>query len=106
MYDAALSMPYNKLPKKFRDVLLYGTGEKKLEYDYTNRSGYVQHRSHSFEGLVNNLERRYRATGSEWIKEKLEAFMSVSTCPSCQGNLLSRLHFLPLFHIVFRVVGI
>ncbi len=87
-YGADLSAPFNKLPKKFRDILLYGTGDEKLEYDYTNRSGYVQHRSHAFEGLITNLERRYRETGSEWIKEKMEAFMSVDVCPSCHGKRL------------------
>jgi len=88
MYGADLSVPYRKLPKKFREILLYGTGEKKLEYDYTNRAGYVQHRSHSFEGLANNLERRYRETNSDWIKEKIEAYMNVSECPACHGNRL------------------
>ncbi len=87
-YGADLSAPFNKLPKKFKDILLYGTGDEKLEYDYTNRSGYVQHRSHAFEGLITNLERRYRETGSEWIKEKMEAFMSVDVCPSCHGKRL------------------
>ena len=87
-YGADLSTPFNKLPKKFKDILLYGTGDEKLEYDYTNRAGYVQHRSHAFEGLINNLERRYRETGSDWIKEKMEAFMSVDVCPSCHGKRL------------------
>ena len=88
MYGTDLSVPYRKLPKKFREILLYGTGEKKLEYDYTNRAGYVQHRSHAFEGLANNLERRYRETNSDWIKEKIEAYMNVSECPACHGNRL------------------
>ena len=88
MYGADMDTPYKDLPKKFREVLLYGTGDKKLKYDYTNRSGFVQHREHTFEGLVNNLERRYRETGSDWIKEKLEAFMSIDTCPECHGRRL------------------
>ena len=87
-YGADLTAPYRKLPKKFRDILLYGTGDSKLEYDYTNRAGYVQHRSHSFEGLAVNLERRYRETSSEWIKEKIEAYMNTSECPECHGNRL------------------
>ena len=88
MYGVDLSTPYGKLPKKFRDILLYGTGDKQLEYDYTNRAGYVQHRRHSFEGLATNLERRYRETNSQWIKEKIEAYMSVSECTACHGNRL------------------
>ena len=88
MYNADLTTPYKKLPKKFKEILLYGTGDKKLKYDYTNRAGFVQHREHSFEGLAVNLERRYMETGSEWIKEKIEAYMSISECPQCHGNRL------------------
>lgn len=87
-YDADITLPYKDLPEKFKEVLLYGTGDKKLVYDYTNRSGMVQHRNHTFEGLINNLERRYRETGSQWIKEKMEKFMSVNTCHACNGNKL------------------
>lgn len=88
MYEADLDTPYSELPKKFKDVLLYGTGEKKLEYTYTSRSGTVQQRSHTFEGLVNNLERRYLETQSEWIKEKMNRFMRISPCPECKGQKL------------------
>ena len=88
MYDADLDTPYSQLPKKFKKVLLYGTGEKKLEYTYTSRSGTVQQRSHTFEGLVNNLERRYLETQSEWIKEKMNKFMRISPCPECRGQKL------------------
>ena len=87
-YDVDLTVPYQDLPEKFRNILLYGTGNEKLQYDYTNRAGYVQHRNHTFEGLVNNLERRYRETGSEWIKEKMEVYMRVSPCPQCHGRRL------------------
>ena len=88
MYEADLDTPYSELPKKFKDVLLYGTGEKKLEYTYTSRSGTVQQRSHTFEGLVNNLERRYLETQSEWLKEKMNRFMRISPCPECKGQKL------------------
>ena len=88
MYDADLDTPYSQLPKKFKKVLLYGTGEKKLEYTYTSRLGTVQQRSHTFEGLVNNLERRYMETQSEWIKEKMNKFMRISPCPECKGQKL------------------
>ena len=87
-YGADLYTPYKDLPEGFRHVLLYGTGDEELVYDYTNRAGYTQHRKHTFEGLVNNLQRRYRETGSDWIKEKMEAYMSVSSCPECSGRRL------------------
>jgi len=88
MYDTDLDTPYKDLPDKFKEVLLYGTGGEKLQYVYTNRNGDTQNRNHSFEGVINNLERRYRETGSEWIKEKMEKYMRVSECPECHGNKL------------------
>ncbi len=87
-YNADLSLPYKKLPKKFKDVLLYGTGDEKLVYDYTNRAGMVQHRSHTYEGIVVNLERRYQETSSEWIRGRIEQFMNIAPCPSCEGRRL------------------
>ena len=69
-YDADMDTPYKDLPKKFKEVLLYGTGDEKLSYVYTNRNGDTQNRNHTFEGIINNLERRYRETQSEWIGQK------------------------------------
>ncbi len=87
-YGADLELPYKDLPEEFKQILLYGSGDEKIKYDYTNRAGMVQHRNHTFEGLLVNLERRYRETSSEWIKQKMEQFMSIDTCPACKGNKL------------------
>lgn len=87
-YNADLDTPFNELPKDFRQALLYGTGNEKLVYTYTSRNGTVQQRNHTFEGVINNLERRYRETSSEWIKQKMEEHMSVAVCPECHGNKL------------------
>ena len=87
-YGADMDTPYKDLPKKFKEVLLYGTGDEKLQYVYTNRHGDTQNRNHTFEGVINNLERRYRETGSEWIKEKMEKYMRITQCPACHGNKL------------------
>lgn len=87
-YDVDLDTPYKDLPEDFRQALLYGTGNEKLEYTYTSRTGTVQQRNHTFEGVINNLERRYRETNSEWIKEKMETHMRISTCPECHGRKL------------------
>ena len=80
--------PFKDLPEEFKKVLLYGTGDEKLTYTYTSRNGTVQNRSHTFEGIINNLERRYRETRSDWIKEKMEKYMSISTCGACGGRRL------------------
>ncbi|MDO4176068.1 MAG: excinuclease ABC subunit UvrA [Bacillota bacterium] len=87
-YDADLSLPFKKLPKKFRDVLLYGSGDEKLKYDYTNRNGDVQHRNHTYEGIIPNMERRYQETNSDWIKNKIEQYMNFAECPACHGRKL------------------
>ncbi len=87
-YEVDIFQPYKDLPEEFKQVLLYGSGDRKLKYDYTNRAGMVQHRNHTFEGLIVNLERRYRETSSEWIKGKMEQYMSIDTCPECKGNKL------------------
>ncbi|HIU96094.1 MAG TPA: excinuclease ABC subunit UvrA [Candidatus Copromorpha excrementipullorum] len=87
-YGADMDTPYKDLPKKFKEVLLYGTRDEKLQYVYTNRSGESLKRNHTYEGIINNLERRYRETGSEWIKEKMEKYMRITECPACHGNKL------------------
>lgn len=87
-YDADITLPYKELPEKFKQVLLYGTGEEKLKYDYTNRNGDVQHRNHSFEGIIPNLERRYQESNSDWIKDKIEELMNTAECTACRGRRL------------------
>ncbi|MBQ9707746.1 MAG: excinuclease ABC subunit UvrA, partial [Firmicutes bacterium] len=87
-YDEDITKPFNKLSKKFRQVLLYGSGDETLQYTYTSRNGTVQHRNHTFEGLINNVERRYHETRSDWIKEKMEKFMTIDECSACHGKRL------------------
>jgi excinuclease ABC subunit A len=84
-----LHTPYEELPKQFKQELMYGTEGRKIDYEYTSRSGSMRtQRSQRYEGIVNNLERRYRETNSEFIKEKIEKFMSVRTCADCGGERL------------------
>ena len=84
-----LHAPYEELPDIFKQELMYGTDGRKIDYEYTNRSGTMHtQRSQRYEGIINNLERRYRETGSEFIKEKIEKFMSTNPCPACKGERL------------------
>lgn len=88
-YGADLTKPFGKQPKKFIDDVLYGTGTRRLKYEYRNRTGTsVRHMNHTFEGVLNNIERRYRETRSEFIKERLSAYMSISECAACGGKRL------------------
>lgn len=81
--------PYKDLPKKFKKELLYGTGKRHLKYYYKSRSnGSESYRDHPFEGIINNLERRYRETNSDFIKERMRKYMTVTPCESCGGKRL------------------
>jgi excinuclease ABC subunit A len=85
-YGADLLLPFKDLPEKLQHDILYGTGNRHLKYDYKSRStGRVTHMDHTFEGMINNLERRYRETSSEFMKEKIQSYMSTKICPDCHG---------------------
>ena len=84
-----ISEPFGKLPEKFRDELLYGTGERRLKYTYVSRStGKEKNMDHTFEGVLDSLERRYRETESDFMKERLSKYMEVEQCPACHGKRL------------------
>jgi len=83
-----LEVPYKELPEDFKRELIYGTGERKLQYIYENKSGRISHMNHTFEGIIPNLERRWGETGSEFIKEKISEMMTQTECPVCKGRKL------------------
>ena len=88
-HNVDLSLPFKELPAKFQKEALYGTGERHLKYTYVSRStGKESKRDHAFEGLINNVERRYRETNSEFMKEKMAKYMRVKSCPECKGKRL------------------
>ena len=84
-----INTPYEKLPEKFKKELLYGTGKRHLKYKYKSRStGRESNMDHPFEGVLVNMERRYRETSSEYQKEKMEAYMNLTPCETCGGKRL------------------
>jgi len=88
-HNVDLSIPYKDLPDKFKRELLYGTKGRNLQYYYESRNSQSQsYRNHPFEGVINNLERRYRETSSDYIKEKMQQFMSLISCDTCCGKRL------------------
>ncbi|MBC5718294.1 excinuclease ABC subunit UvrA [Flintibacter faecis] len=88
-YKFKLNTPIKDLPKEIMDVILYGTGGEKLtlHYDQPRGQGTLYQ---PFEGIVNNLERRYRETQSDSVKRELEECMSQCPCPTCRGRRLKR----------------
>ena len=87
-YGIDLSRPYEELPEVFKQDLMYGTHGSQIDYYYTNASGMEIHRKAKFEGIASNLERRYQQTSSAFIKEKIENYMSLKPCLSCNGERL------------------
>jgi excinuclease ABC subunit A len=88
-YGFSLDVPVNKLPKEALDVILYGTKGERIKMIRKNEYGEGSY-SVEFEGIVNNLQRRYRETNSDWVRYELESYMSQIPCPECNGKRLKR----------------
>ena len=89
-YKLDLETPFAKLTKKLRDVVLYGSGGEKIDFYYENSRGMQIKKRHRFEGVIPNLERRYRETESGAVREELAKFLNSQTCPECDGRRLNR----------------
>jgi excinuclease ABC subunit A len=87
-YGFDIDIPFEKLPASAQDVILYGSGRKAIPFTYINERGRAVVREHTFEGVVNNLQRRYRETDSMAVKEELAKFINEKECPSCHGARL------------------
>ena len=86
-YDFSLSTPFCEYPKKIHDILIYGTNGKSVKVHYRGQRG-VGVYDVVFEGLIKNVERRYRETGSDSTKQEYETFMRVTPCQACHGQRL------------------
>ena len=87
-YKFSLNEPWNRLPKKIQDIILYGSGEDELKFSYDD--GYEKYTTakKTFEGVVNNLERRFLETDSDWTREEISQYQSDKKCESCNGYRL------------------
>jgi excinuclease ABC subunit A len=86
-FPALMKTPFNKIPDKLRNILLYGSGEEIVKFDYWHR-GKMHELRKSFEGILPNLERRYIETESDSVRERLKACMIRKKCPDCHGARL------------------
>ncbi len=86
-YKIDMDKPYNKLTKKERDIVLYGSLEP-LNFEYTAKNGNKRYATSFYEGVITNLERRYMETKSDWIREWLDNYMMELECPVCHGTRL------------------
>src|SRR5213082_239682 len=87
-YEVDLETPWEDLPEGVQDCFLYGTNGDRIYISYRNRFGRKRSYTTSFEGIVPNLERRYKETDSDYSREKIEEYMSVRPCPECKGARL------------------
>ncbi|HUF20862.1 MAG TPA: excinuclease ABC subunit UvrA [Burkholderiales bacterium] len=89
-YEFDVDAPFDSLPGPVRSIILHGSGEEKLRFLYVGARGNKYHREHVFEGIVPNLERRYRETDSTVVREELAKFLATRSCPECGGSRLRR----------------
>ncbi|MCO5787815.1 excinuclease ABC subunit UvrA [Pseudomonas sp. G11-1] len=89
-YGIDLEQPFDDLNEKHRKLVLNGTGSDKVPFRYLNDRGDIVKREHPFEGILPNLERRYRETESQSVREELSKYLSTQPCPDCHGTRLRR----------------
>ncbi|HAS6054497.1 excinuclease ABC subunit UvrA [Vibrio vulnificus] len=87
-YDFDLHAPFNSLSKRIQEVILKGSGRTEIEFKYINDRGDIRLKRHPFEGILNTLERRYRDTESNSVREELVKYISTKPCTSCGGTRL------------------
>ncbi|MCB1854418.1 MAG: excinuclease ABC subunit UvrA [Halieaceae bacterium] len=85
-----IETPFSRLSKKHQQAILHGSGKQEVAFAYVNDRGDVIKRTHPFEGIIPNMERRYRDTDSQSVREDLARFLSTHPCPDCEGTRLRR----------------
>ncbi|HVY80876.1 MAG TPA: excinuclease ABC subunit UvrA [Steroidobacteraceae bacterium] len=89
-YRFDIETPWTELPAKVQKVVLYGSGDEEIAFRYAEGKGRTSTRKHKFEGILPNLERRYRETESSTVREELAKYLGVQACPECHGTRLNR----------------
>ena len=87
-YHFALKTPWKDLPEETRRIVLYGSGEQTVKVNHTNQHGHARTYETTYEGIIPNLERRYKQTTSDYIRQMIEQYMTANTCPVCEGKRL------------------
>ena len=89
-YGFAIDTPFAELDPRHQQLILFGSGEEEITFNYINERGTVFKRTHRFEGIIPNMERRYRETDSAGVREELVKYLSTQRCPECEGMRLNR----------------
>jgi excinuclease ABC subunit A len=89
-YKFDIAQPFEELPEETRQIVLYGSGREQIRFKYFSEKGTRFERSHSFEGVIPSLERRYKETDSVMVREELTKYLNSQPCPECHGTRLRR----------------
>ena len=89
-YDFNIDQPWEKLSAIHQQKILFGSDDEEITFNYVNDRGSVFRRQHKFEGVIHNMERRYRETESNSVREELNKYMTTSNCPECSGTRLRK----------------
>jgi excinuclease ABC subunit A len=89
-YGINMDIPFKDIPKDQRDKILYGSNGEQIYFKYDNEQGHVREAMIEFEGVISNVERRYKETTSDYIREQMEKYMAQQNCPTCKGHRLSK----------------
>jgi len=89
-YKFDIEKPFNKLSKKIQDIVLFGSQDEIIEFQYKSDRGSVTKKKQTFEGIIPNMERRYRETDSNVVREELAKYLSQQACPECNGTRLAK----------------
>ncbi|MDE5414088.1 excinuclease ABC subunit UvrA [Alkalihalobacterium chitinilyticum] len=89
-YGIDMDLPVEQIPESLFNKVLYGSGTEKIYFRYENEFGQVRENNILFEGVLNNIARRYHETSSDYIREQMEGYMAQHHCPKCKGNRLKK----------------
>ena len=89
-YTFDLEAPFESLPEETQQILLFGSGREQIDFKYLNERGSFFSKSHTFEGIINNLQRRYRESDSTAVRDELAKYINATACPDCAGTRLRR----------------
>ena len=89
-YGFDLDTAFESLPAEVQQVLLHGSGKEVITFQYLNERGKLYEKAHTFEGIINNLQRRYHETDSSTVREELSKYLNSQPCPDCEGTRLRR----------------
>ena len=89
-YEFDIETPFEELSEQHQTLLLYGSGDEIIDFEYFNERGSITHKSHPFEGIIRNMDRRYKETESNVVRDELSKYLNVHSCPDCSGTRLTR----------------